>query len=441
VPRARLGTDVHDRHPARLKFEHVRDDFATREVRTLFEATGEVNGYVSTDAFTVYYGTPLPTVVLIKPSQGSTSGGTDVGIGGTYIVPGLVESVHFGTVAATWTTYPTTGVIVATAPPEPAGTVNITVTTTDGTSAPTSADQFTYVAPTPAISGIMPTSGPTAGGTTITVQGTHLTGATKVTFGTSAATTTKVASTGDSLTAKDPAHAAGGVKVSVTTPGGTATSTQTFAYVAPTPPNTTGYRMVAGDGGVFDFGTAQFYGSMGETPLNKPVVASAATPTGNGYWEVAGDGGIFSFGNAQFHGSMGGKPLNKPVVGMAADPATGGYWEVASDGGIFSFDAPFYGSMGGQPLNQPIVGMAADFATGGYWFVSATGGIFSFDAPFHGSATGYAGSPVVGMAPAPTGTGYWIGDATGQVFAEGVPSDGTMTGKPLNQPMVGFAVS
>jgi hypothetical protein len=29
------------------------------------------------------------------------------------------------------------------------------------------------------------------------------------------------------------------------------------------------------------------------------------------------DGGIFSFGGAQFYGSMGGKPLNKPMVGMA----------------------------------------------------------------------------------------------------------------------------
>jgi len=127
---------------------------------------------------------------------------------------------------------------------------------------------------------------------------------------------------------------------------------------------------------------------------------------------------------------------------MAATETGGGYWLVASDGGIFAFgNAAFHGSMGGKPLNQPIVGMAADASTGGYWFVSATGGIFSFDAPFHGSATGHAGSPVVGMAPAPTGNGYWIGDATGQVFAEGVPSDGTMTGKPLNEPMVGFAVS
>jgi len=182
---------------------------------------------------------------------------------------------------------------------------------------------------------------------------------------------------------------------------------------------------------------------------SSPLTAASAstqnppvTQTSMGYWEIASDGGIFSFGAAQFHGSMGGKPLNKPIVGMAVTKTGGGYWEVASDGGIFSFgNAQFHGSMGGKPLNQPIVGMAADFATGGYWFVSATGGIFSFDAPFHGSATGHAGSPVVGMAPAPTGNGYWIGDATGQVFAEGVPSDGTMTGKPLNEPMVGFAVS
>jgi len=268
--------------------------------------------------------------------------------------------------------------------------------------------------------------------------------------------------------------------------GGASSSTPTPTPTpSPSPKASTsvGYDMVASDGGVFDFGNAKFFGSMGGKPLNKPVVASAAAPTGNGYWEVAADGGIFSFGNAQFHGSMGGKPLNEPIVGMAADPATGGYWEVAADGGIFSFDAPFYGSMGGKPLNkpivgmavtktgggywllasdggifsfgnavfhgsmggkhlnQPIVGMAADPASGGYWFVASTGGVFSFDAPFHGSASGQAGSPVVGMAPAPTGNGYWIGDSTGQVLAEGVPSDGTMSGKPLNEPMIGFAVS
>ncbi len=59
----------------------------------------------------------------------------------------------------------------------------------------------------------------------------------------------------------------------------------------------------------------------------------AVTPDGGGYWLVASDGGIFSYGDAQFYGSMGGQPLNKPIVGMAATPNGNGYYLVASDGG------------------------------------------------------------------------------------------------------------
>ena len=39
---------------------------------------------------------------------------------------------------------------------------------------------------------------------------------------------------------------------------------------------------------------------MGGQHLAKPIVGMAATLTGGGYWEVAADGGIFNFGNAQF---------------------------------------------------------------------------------------------------------------------------------------------
>ena len=89
-----------------------------------------------------------------------------------------------------------------------------------------------------------------------------------------------------------------------------------------------GYWQAAADGGVFSFGDASFYGSMGGKPLNAPVVGIAATPyvvqgTGaspanKGYWLVAKDGGVFSFGDASFYGSMGGKKLNAPVVGGSA---------------------------------------------------------------------------------------------------------------------------
>ncbi|HZM57454.1 MAG TPA: hypothetical protein VFC03_20765, partial [Acidimicrobiales bacterium] len=180
-----------------------------------------------------------------------------------------------------------------------------------------------------------------------------------------------------------------------------------------------GYWNVAVDGGLFAFGDAKFYGSMGGQRLNKPVVGMAATGDGRGYWEVASDGGLFAFGDAGFYGSTGAMTLNKPVVGMAATSDGRGYWLVASDGGIFAFgDARFSGSMGGQPLNQPIVGMAANGRLG-YWLVASDGGIFSFGgAPFYGSTGGmHLVLPVVGLAPVPGGGGYWMAAGDGGLFA------------------------
>lgn len=76
-----------------------------------------------------------------------------------------------------------------------------------------------------------------------------------------------------------------------------------------------GYYTVAGDGGVFAFGSAKFYGSLGNLHLNSPIVAITVTPNDGGYYLFAGDGGVFAFGDAQFFGSMGGSPLNQPMVG------------------------------------------------------------------------------------------------------------------------------
>jgi len=180
------------------------------------------------------------------------------------------------------------------------------------------------------------------------------------------------------------------------------------------PPAGTGYWEAAKDGGVFTFGTAGFYGSMGGKPLDAPVVGIAPTLDQGGYWEAAKDGGVFTFGDARFYGSMGGKPLDAPVVGIAPTPvapappggnsmpAGKGYWLVASDGGVFSFgDAAFYGSMGGKKLNAPVVGIAPTPDGHGYWLVAKDGGVFSFgDAHFFGSMGGTKlAAPVVGIAP------------------------------------------
>jgi len=77
---------------------------------------------------------------------------------------------------------------------------------------------------------------------------------------------------------------------------------------------------VASDGGIFSYGDAQFYGSAGSLPLNKPIVSMATTPDGGGYWLVASDGGIFTYGDAVFHGSTGGLHLNAPVAAAASEP-------------------------------------------------------------------------------------------------------------------------
>jgi hypothetical protein len=196
-------------------------------------------------------------------------------------------------------------------------------------------------------------------------------------------------------------------------------------------PYGTGLLSAASDGGVFAFGDAPFLGSMGGRHLDKPIdgmaaheVASSATNASgiDGYWLVAADGGIFAFGNAPFYGSMGGKHLDQPIVGMASTPDGKGYWLVASDGGIFAYgDANFFGSMGGRHLDSPIVGMATTPDGKGYWLVASDGGIFAYgDASFQGSKGGQPlNAPIVGMAAVPAGQGYELLGSDGGVYPFG----------------------
>jgi hypothetical protein len=189
-------------------------------------------------------------------------------------------------------------------------------------------------------------------------------------------------------------------------------------------PGGNGYWLTNAQGGVFPYGGAGFYGSLGNIRLNQPIVGMAATPDGHGYWLVAADGGVFAFGDAGFHGSTGGIRLDKPVVGMAATPDGRGYWLVATDGGVFSFgDAHFYGSTGGVHLAQPIVGMAVSPDGNGYWMVASDGGIFTFGAAgFYGSLGGHIIMwPILGMIVEPTGIGYQIVNFVGTATVFGTP--------------------
>lgn len=90
----------------------------------------------------------------------------------------------------------------------------------------------------PAVTGVSPSSGPVAGGTTVTITGTGFTGATGVDFGSAAvpASSFTVNSAGTSITATAPDTAVAGppVDVTVTTPAGTSATgpADQYTYLA-----------------------------------------------------------------------------------------------------------------------------------------------------------------------------------------------------------------
>src|SRR5207249_9686546 len=98
-----------------------------------------------------------PTVASVNPTSGTTAGGTSVTISGSHFTG--TSSVKFGATNASTFSVDTDGQITATSPAESAGTVDITVTTVGGTSATSAADQFTFVAPAPAVTSVNPTAG------------------------------------------------------------------------------------------------------------------------------------------------------------------------------------------------------------------------------------------------------------------------------------------
>ena len=174
-----------------------------------------------------------PTILSITPAAGPESGGTSVRIVGSNLRS--VTSVHFGSAAAGFVVNPD-GSITATSPPG-AGVVDVTVTNSGGTSATSSADRFTGVAPgpPPTIKNITPSSGVAAGGTSVTITGSGFTGVTSIKFGTVAASSfTSGSST--SVTAVSPPASAGQVDVTITTPNGTSSQSakDVFNFGAPT---------------------------------------------------------------------------------------------------------------------------------------------------------------------------------------------------------------
>lgn len=141
----------------------------------------------------------------------------------------------------------------------------------------------------PTVTSISPTSGPTAGGTTVTITGTNFTGVTSVTFGATAASGFTF-NTSTSITATSPAGT-GTVDVRVTTGGGTTATSAAdqFTYIVP-PALTvsTNGPLNLGSTGQGTAGAAQSF-SVGGSNLTANLVVTApagvevSTSSGSGY--------------------------------------------------------------------------------------------------------------------------------------------------------------
>ena len=194
------------------------------EVR-LMNASGS-SASSSADQFTYVAPDAAPVVSSLAPGSGPIGGGTIVSITGLGL--GATTSVMFGAQPATSLACDP-GTCLATAPAGN-GTVDVRVDSPNGVSAVTPNDRYTYtptVPPTPAVSAIDPTSGPAAGGTTVTIDGQNLAGVTKVLFGSNPATA--VSCTSASCTAVSPAGV-GTVDVTVQSPGGTSSTSTADHY-------------------------------------------------------------------------------------------------------------------------------------------------------------------------------------------------------------------
>ncbi len=139
--------------------------------------------------------------------------------------------VMFGSLAATSFTVGYGGNIVASPPQQPAGTVDVTVTTPGGTSAlnPPS-DQYTYWLPR--ITQVLPNHGPVTGGNTVLIRGFMFSGtpAPTVSFGTGNFSSSVVVTSDGIIHALVPPHSSGTVDVQVTAFTGTSLPTSLDHY-------------------------------------------------------------------------------------------------------------------------------------------------------------------------------------------------------------------
>jgi PGF-pre-PGF domain-containing protein len=178
----------------------------------------------------VVVGTSGTSITGISPTGGRTIGGEMVTISGSGFTG--ASAVNFGANASPSYHVDLDTQITAVAPPNPVGTVDITVTTPGGTSPVVAADQFTYTN-VPVVTGKSPSAGP-ATGSMVTITGIGFVGTTAVKFGTTPASWYSVDNDMQISAYYAPGIAGSTVHITVVTPESTSTTgpADLFTYSA-----------------------------------------------------------------------------------------------------------------------------------------------------------------------------------------------------------------
>lgn len=168
-----------------------------------------------------------PTIESLSANTGPTSGNARVTISGSGL-SGATQ-VSFGGKDATDVNVIGDSTLNVTTPQHDAGSVDVSVTNAVG--ATESQGAYTFVA-APVIDSISPASGPTDGGTSITITGRNLSGAQVSVAGATAEVTTDGAA---AMMVLAPPAGPGAADLTVTTIGGSRTAANGYTYVTPAP--------------------------------------------------------------------------------------------------------------------------------------------------------------------------------------------------------------
>ncbi|MFE4573232.1 IPT/TIG domain-containing protein [Paenibacillus chitinolyticus] len=181
------------------------------------------------------YTYPSPKINTVEPNQGPVAGGTLISIKGSNFLPGA--KVYFDNTLVSPSTVYGNNEIKLNSPRWTAGeAVDVKVINPDGQEVSIT-DGFTYNLPEAAqITEVLPTSGPIAGGTTVTIKGSNFANGTKIYFDSKLLTISSLSST--QITFKTPAWSSA-EKVDFTLVdsfGREVKLTDAYEYQAPPPP-------------------------------------------------------------------------------------------------------------------------------------------------------------------------------------------------------------